>query len=83
MIRRPAATDGGEWAEEVWTIGEGEDMHGGGDLRLVADFVKVVRGEPHSLSTTELSDSMNSHLIAYAADKAMLSSTVVTLDEMR
>jgi predicted dehydrogenase len=82
VIRRPAATDGEEWVEEVITIGEGEDMHGGGDLRLVADFVKVVRGEPHSLSTTELSDSMNSHLIAYAADKAMQSSTVVTLDEM-
>nr|AIF05619.1 oxidoreductase domain-containing protein [uncultured marine group II/III euryarchaeote KM3_185_F09] len=83
VIRKPAATDGEEWAEEVITIGEGEDMHGGGDLRLVADFVKVVRGEPHSLSTTELSDSMNSHLIAYAADKAMQSSTVVTLDDMR
>jgi predicted dehydrogenase len=83
VIRRPASTEGEEWVEEAWTIEEGEDMHGGGDLRLVADFVKVVRGQAPSLSTTELSDSMNSHLIAYAADDAMLNSKVVTLDEMR
>jgi len=80
VIRKPAATQGEEWTEEVYSTLEGGDMHGGGDLRLVADFVKVVRGEAPSLSTTELSDSINSHLIAFAADEAMLNSKVIELN---
>ena len=57
-----------------------DDLHGGGDLRLVADFLSVVRGEGGSISTTSLSDSINSHLIAYAADVAMREERVVSID---
>ena len=55
-------------------------MHGGGDLRLVADFLAVVRGEQPSLSTTHLADSLNGHAIAYAADEALRSGAVLEVD---
>ena len=54
-------------------------MHGGGDLRLVEDFVRIVRGEEPSMSTTGLLDSIYSHEIAYAADRAMRQGCVVSL----
>ena len=55
------------------------DMHGGGDLRLVGDFLRIVRGEPASISTTHLNDSLASHLIAFAADEAVTKGKVVEL----
>jgi predicted dehydrogenase len=79
-IRVPAATEGEEWTEEVVEVEVKGDMHGGGDLRLVADFLAVVRGEQPSLSTTHLSDSLNGHEIAYAADAALRSGTVIDID---
>ena len=64
--------------EEIQVDMQG-DLHGGGDVRLVADFLSLIRGEGGSLSTTSLSDSINSHLIAYAADTAMREERVVTI----
>jgi hypothetical protein len=42
--------------------------HGGGDIRLVADFVKYVRGEQPSLACTSIDDSMCGHLTVYKAE---------------
>ena len=79
-ISRPGAVAGTETIREEVQLDVQDDLHGGGDLRLVADFLSVVRGEGGSLSTTVLSDSINSHLIAYAADEAMREERVVTID---
>ena len=78
-ISRPGAVSGTETIREEVQFDLQGDLHGGGDLRLVADFLSVVRGEGGSLSTTVLSDSINSHLIAYAADTAMREERVVTI----
>ena len=53
--------------------------HGGGDMRLVDDFVRVVRGETPSLSTTNLMDSVTGHLLGFSADRAMEEHCVVEL----
>ena len=79
-ISRPGAVAGTETIREEVQLDVQDDLHGGGDLRLVADFLSVVRGEGGSLSTTSLADSINSHLIAYAADEAMREERVVTID---
>jgi predicted dehydrogenase len=79
-ISKPDAVAGRESIDEDVDINLEGDSHGGGDLRLVADFLSVVRGEGGSISTTKLSDSINSHLIAYAADVAMREERVVTID---
>ena len=51
-----------------------------GDLRLVKDFVRVVRGEQPSASTTDLMDSIHGHEIGYAADQAMRRGCVINLN---
>ena len=83
-IRHANPLSGGEFIEEVVDCGVSGDLHGGGDARLVADFLAVMKGEEPSISTTTLQDSLNSHLIAYAADRSMLESiTVDLMDERR
>jgi hypothetical protein len=57
-------------------------MHGGGDLRLVRDFLSLVRGGQPSLATTSLSDSLNSHKIAFAADISMQESRIIYFDDI-
>ena len=79
-ISKPGAVGGSESVVEEIQIGLQGDLHGGGDVRLVADFLSLIRGEGGSLSTTSLSDSINSHLIAYAADTAMREERVVTIN---
>ena len=85
VVRHIDPRPGREYAEEVVDLAQTGDVHGafgghgGGDLRLVADFVRVVRGEPASISTTSLEDSINGHLIAFGADRAMEEHRVVDI----
>lgn len=53
--------------------------HGGGDLRLVADFVTALEGKTPSISCTSLKDSINGHLIGFAADQAMEENEIIKL----
>jgi predicted dehydrogenase len=69
--------------EQEHVVADGDDMHGGGDLRLVADFCDVLAGEAPSISTTALADSINGHLIGFAAERARMEGRWVRLDEMR
>ena len=46
------------------------DGHGGGDDRMVLDFLKFVRGEPTSLACTSIFDSLNGHLAVFKADES-------------
>ena len=79
-ISKPGAVQGSKISIEEVDIDLSNDMHGGGDLRLVADFLSVIRGDGGSISTSSLADSINSHLIAYAADEAMREERVVSID---
>ena len=54
--------------------------HGGGDERLVADFVRVMRGEEPSISTTSLNDSVSGHLMGFCADISMDEHRVIDID---
>ncbi len=56
--------------------------HGGGDLRLVADFIELLRGGEPSLSTTALSDSIHGHLAGFAAEQGRLEARWVELAEL-
>uniref|UniRef100_A0A831X6J2 Gfo/Idh/MocA family oxidoreductase n=1 Tax=Thermorudis peleae TaxID=1382356 RepID=A0A831X6J2_9BACT len=53
--------------------------HGGGDVGLMRTFVRAVRGEVASVLTTAR-QSVESHLIAFAAEEARLSGKVVGMD---
>lgn len=67
------------YTEEVIDFSVAGDMHGGGDLRLVADFVATVRGEQPSVSATTLADSINGHRIGFGAEEARLGQRLVEL----
>ena len=62
--------------EQEIKINVSGDMHGGGDMGLVEDFVRVLRGQSASPGATRIEDSLHGHLIAYAADRAMLNHQV-------
>ncbi|MFN8472616.1 MAG: Gfo/Idh/MocA family oxidoreductase [Anaerolineae bacterium] len=58
-----------------------ESGHGGGDFSLMSAFIKTIRdGEP-ALTTARV--SLESHLMAFAAEEARLNRTVVVMDEYR
>jgi predicted dehydrogenase len=81
VVRYPDARTGREYTEETVDLKVSMDMHGGGDMRLVEDFLRVVRGEEPSLSTTDVLDSVYGHLIGFAADEAMLHNRVVPIED--
>jgi hypothetical protein len=82
VVRFPDVRPGGEFTETLVDLNVSMDMHGGGDLKLVGDFLQVVRGEEPSLSTTQLEDSMYGHLIGFAADVAMKERRIVEISSL-
>lgn len=81
VVRKPTPGSEGHHTETRHEVNVSGSMHGGGDLRLVEDFERIVRGREASISTTHLDDSVASHLIAFAADRAMRTHTAVELAE--
>ncbi|WP_062106406.1 Gfo/Idh/MocA family protein [Bacillus niameyensis] len=78
-IRHPDPRKGHAYKTEKVYINVSNNMHGGGDLLLVADFVHVMKGNEPSISTTSLEDSINGHLIIFAADQANEENKVVNI----
>lgn len=72
LLRKPDAREGHEYTEKRLEIPVLGDSHGGGDLLLVEDFVRVLQGTETSISTTTLEDSIYGHLIGFRADEARL-----------
>ena len=83
VVRRPDARAGHEYAEERVTLGVAADMHGGGDFRLVEDFVKVLRGDEMSLASTTIEDSIYGHAIGFAADRSMAQRRWIELERLQ
>lgn len=87
-IRHIDTRPGCEYREETFNLADLGDTsgafggHGGGDIRLAADFVALVNGEPGSISRTLLDDSISGHLIGFAADRAVSENRVVELDQL-
>lgn len=87
-IRHIDPRPGCEYSEEEIDLRVGGDKHGafgghgGGDMRLTADFLRVVRGDPPSISATHLADSVYGHLAGFRADQAMEERRVVEVPEV-
>ena len=86
-VRRIDPRPGHEYDEQWIDLNESGDMHGafgghgGGDLRLVKDFVDLVNGGEPSLACTRIEDSVSGHLVGFLADLAMEEERVVRVDE--
>ncbi|MCY9693567.1 Gfo/Idh/MocA family protein [Paenibacillus alginolyticus] len=76
LVRQPDTRSGHVYKEERIELNVAADMHGGGDLRLVADFVRTLRGEKPSLSSTALEKSIYGHQIGFAAERARSENSV-------
>ncbi len=63
------------------TLNVSQEGHGGGDYGIIKDFVELVRqdGKAKGLTSAEL--SVQSHVLAFAAEQARLDSCVVNLSE--
>ncbi|MCB0053729.1 MAG: hypothetical protein KDE24_29765, partial [Caldilinea sp.] len=68
-------------ASEVVTVDTSDVGHGGGDEGIMADFVRVLRGEIAPLTTARV--SLESHLLAFAAEEARLSGQVIAMADYR
>lgn len=62
-------------------IATGEAGHGGGDQGIMADFVRVLRGEIPPLTSARV--SLESHLLAFAAEEARLHHSVIHMPTFR
>ncbi len=70
------------YQEETFHVDDdscGVGMHMGGDVGLMRDLCARMEGAPASISTTDISDSINSHLVCYAADRALRENAIQTL----
>jgi len=61
-----------------------EDMgghvgHGGGDMGLIKDFLRLVREDGESQGLTSAEKSVQSHLMAFAAEQSRIEGTVIDL----
>jgi hypothetical protein len=56
--------------------------HGGGDWGLMRSFVNAVRGIPDD-SLTSARESLESHLLAFAAEESRLQHSVITMADYR
>ncbi|WP_407523887.1 Gfo/Idh/MocA family oxidoreductase [Lacibacter sp. MH-610] len=61
---------------EVRTWSQKSDGHGGGDWRLVANWVDAVSKRDASLLTSTIDASIESHLMGFAAEKSRTNKTV-------
>lgn len=55
--------------------------HGGGDAGIIRDFVNLVRSDGKEKGLTGAGISLQSHLIAFAAEKSRLESRVINMSE--
>ena len=66
--------------EEV-AIAASDSGHGGGDSRIVASFLRALDGD--TSGTTTARESLESHLMAFAAEQSRLDGTVIDMEAYR
>lgn len=80
VVRRESTRPGQPYEEETVVLDGSLEGHGGGDVRLIDDFLAYCQGEAASISLTSLEDSINGHLIGFGAMESDEDDRFVTLD---
>jgi predicted dehydrogenase len=68
-------------AVEHVPLDDAQSGHGGGDHGLMADFVRVLRGEAEPMTSARV--ALESHLLAFAAEEARSNGSVVEMAAFR
>ncbi|NLM41004.1 MAG: Gfo/Idh/MocA family oxidoreductase [Firmicutes bacterium] len=66
--------------KQVITVQQDAGGHGGGDFGLMRDFVRLLRGEELEDALTYLEDSLESHIMAFAAEQSRQEQRMIDLD---
>ena len=66
---------------EQITLAVGPSGHGGGDFGIMRSFVSAVRGDAPPLTSGR--ESLESHLMAFAAEESRLNHTVIDMADFR
>ncbi len=85
VVRSIDPRPGHEYAEEIVDLRSGSvngtfGGHGESDLSLVHDFIRELRGEPTSISSTQIYGSVSGHLIGFCADRSMEEHRIIDID---
>ena len=68
--------------EQVPVVARDKSGHGGGDYGIVRSFTNTIQGRPDD-SVTSARESLESHLLAFAAEESRLNRTVIDMKEFR
>ena len=68
--------------EEIPVIARDQSGHGGGDYGIVRSFINTIQGRPDD-SVTTARESLESHLLAFAAEEARSNKTVIDMNKYR
>jgi len=85
-IRHIDPRPGHEFTEEIVDLNVTGDMtgahggHGGGDGRLVRDFLDSIRGKEPSISSTSIEDSISGHIMGFCADRSSTENRVIPVN---
>ena len=85
VIRKMAPFTKSGYSEAVYDLNERGDKigatggHGGGDKKLVLDFIDYLNGNPISTSCATLEDSLISHLTVFRAEKARKTAQIIPI----
>lgn len=71
----------GEDKETIINPGKNIKGHGGGDLRLIEDFIRLIKENKVMESKTSVKKAIESHIVAFAAEYSRISESVVYIDE--
>ena len=72
------------WRELItYDFGEVGEGHSGGDERLIEDFIRYLITKKKSISLTDVSDSIDGHLLAIGADMSEKKNKTVYFTEDR
>ncbi len=71
-----------ETEKKVIRVEKVEGFHGGGDSLLMEDFISYMESNGEE-SKTAIERSIESHIMAYAAEQARVTGTVIDIDELK
>lgn len=68
--------------EDVEVVDRDHSGHGGGDFGIVRSFINAVNGTPDD-SITTARESLESHLLAFAAEESRHTRTLINMEAYR
>lgn len=83
IVTRYAPNEQETYETETIHLGITSGGHGGGDVGLMEDFLELADKGECKESRSSISRSVESHLMAYAAEKSRVTAKTVDMDELR